>query len=291
MHHPKIRRLVTLLVFLACSFPAIARANESRWQPLFNGRDLSGWDTHLAKPQPGSDVPGLARDAQGKYTELIGLNRDPLNVFTVTEIEGRPALRFSGEVFGTITTKASYSNYHIRLRFKWGQKKWPPRATAVRDSGLLYHVHGALGEGGATWPRSVELQIQEQDTGDLWTIGTRISVHARAREEKLAPIYDGAADAMLFGKDTPGGTRCVKAADHEKPHGEWNTVELICVGGESLHIVNGHVVMRLSDPRQQLGDSWAPLASGRISLQSEGAEVFYRDIEVRPVTEIPAEYR
>lgn len=261
------------------------------WQPLFNGRDWSGWDTHLAKPQPTSDVMGLSRDAQGKYTELIGLNRDPLNVFTVTDVDGRPALRFSGEVFGTLTTRASYSNYHLRLRFKWGRKKWPPREAVVRDSGLLYHVHGELGEGGATWPRSVELQIQEQDTGDLWTIRSQISVRAKPREGKLAPIYDGAAEPVLFGTNTAGGTRCIKGADHEKPSGEWNTVELICVGSESLHIVNGHVVMRLSGARQQNGETWAPLTAGRISLQSEGAEVFFRDIEIRPITEIPPEYR
>ena len=34
-----------------------------------------------------------------------------------------------------------------------------------------------------------------------------------------------------------------------------------------------------------------PLTRGRIQLQSEGAEVFYRNIRLRPITEIPAEFQ
>jgi hypothetical protein len=34
-----------------------------------------------------------------------------------------------------------------------------------------------------------------------------------------------------------------------------------------------------------------PVRSGPIIFQSEGAELFYRDIEWRPITAIPAEYR
>ena len=74
-------------VFVFAALVASASALAQNWQPLFNGRDLSGWDTHLAKPQPTSTVSGLTRDAQGKYLELIGLNRDPLGIFTVTEID------------------------------------------------------------------------------------------------------------------------------------------------------------------------------------------------------------
>ena len=50
------------------------------------------------------------RDADGKYTEPIGSGRDPLKVFTVVnDVDGRPAIRISGEVFGELRTKASRS--------------------------------------------------------------------------------------------------------------------------------------------------------------------------------------
>jgi hypothetical protein len=87
-------------------------------------------------------------------------------------VDGHPAIRISGEVFGELRTKESFSNYHLRLQFKWGEKKWPPRDAAAtpRDSGLLYHVHSAPVEGGRLWARSIELQIQEHDVGDLYAL-------------------------------------------------------------------------------------------------------------------------
>ena len=71
---------------------------------------------------------------------------------------------------------------------------------------------------------------------------------------------------------------------------QWNTVELIAFGEDAIHIVNGKVVMRLHGPMRIDGDVPAPVTSGQIILQSEGAEVFYRDIEIRPITAIPSEF-
>jgi hypothetical protein len=84
--------------------------------------------------------------------------------------------------------------------------------------------------------------------------------------------------------------RCVKQPDAEKPTGEWNTIELVCLGEDSLHIVNGKVVMRLH--RTMRIDTPTPqvVTSGPIILQSEGAEIFYRDVAWRPITAVPAEY-
>jgi hypothetical protein len=78
--------------------------------------------------------------------------------------------------------------------------------------------------------------------------------------------------------------------DNEKPSGEWNTIELIAFGEDSIHIVNGKVVMRLHGPTRIDTDLPASVTSGPIILQSEGAEVYYRDIELRPISAIPAEY-
>ena len=88
----------------------------------------------------------------------------------------------------------------------------------------------------------------------------------------------------------PIGNRCRRWVDAEKPNGEWNTLELICLGADSIHIVNGTVVMRLHNAQRLDGPAPAPISSGQISLQTEGAEVYYRDIEIRPLTAIPAEF-
>src|SRR5690242_4131450 len=96
---------------------------QDGWTPLWNGTNLDGWTTWMQRPEPTSNVPGLARDASGKYTEPIGSGRDPLGVFTIAQDVGaEPAIHISGEVFGELRTTRSFQNYHLKLQFKWGEK-------------------------------------------------------------------------------------------------------------------------------------------------------------------------
>lgn len=280
---------------MVCLLGTIGVRTQSGWTPLWNGSNLDGWTTWIQRPEPTSSVPGLPRNAAGKYTEPIGSNRDPLEVFTVAaDVDGRPAIRISGEAFGELRTTQSYGNYHLRLQFKWGRKKWPPRdqPETYRDSGLLYHVHAEPGAQGRTWARSVELQIQEHDVGDLYAVGSAIAVRATARKDTkpLLYDYDPAGEWTFFSQSQGAQGRCIKQPDNEKPSGEWNTVELITLGDDSIHVVNGKVVMRLHGPLRLDGAVPAPVTSGAIILQSEGAEIYYRDIEIRPITAVPAEY-
>jgi 3-keto-disaccharide hydrolase len=288
MHFPRLLLVGVLL-------GAIGVHADNGWTPLWNGGDLDGWTTWMQRPAPGSEVPGLKRDADGKYLEPIGSGRDPLKVFTVvSNVDGRSAIRISGEVFGELRTKGSFKDYHLTLQFKWGERKWPPRdkPETPRDSGLLYHVHAAPGVGGRTWARSIELQIQEHDVGDLYAIGSAIAVRAKARAGTMPMMYDydPTGEWTFFSQSQGAAGRCIKQPDNEKPTGEWNTVELIAFGEDAIHIVNGKVVMRLRGPVRIDGDAPASVTSGPIILQSEGAEVFYRDIRIRPITAVPAEF-
>jgi hypothetical protein len=292
----KLHRILVVAVMMTCmssNAPPIRAQND--WKPLWNGKDLDGWTTWMQRPSPASDVPGLPKDAQGRYTEPIGSGRDPLKVFTVSpDVDGRAAIRISGEAFGELRTKESFRNYRLRLQFKWGEKKWPPRdgATTQRDSGLLYHVHAEPGAEGRTWARSIEFQIQERDVGDLYAIGSVIAVKAKPRPGVQPALYEYDPNGVwTYFSQSPGQSgRCVKMPDNEKPSGEWNTLELIAFGEDSIHIVNGTVVMRLHGPTRIDTELPTPVTSGSIILQSEGAEVFYRDIEIRPITAIPPEY-
>lgn len=281
-------RYPTLL--LGCALmvsPALRAADD--WKPLWNGKDLAGWDMWQATPDAAWEIPGLTlkRDANGKYLEPIGLNRDPLHVFTVENVDGKPAIHVSGQGFGTITTKESFQNFHLRLQVKWGEKKWGIKLNAPRDCGLLYFCHGPLGVEHGQWPRSVEFQIQEHDMGDLYALMTQISVNAR-KDGRLW-LYDPKGQPTLFEQKAPISNRCVKLGDPEKPNGQWNTLDLYCFGADSIHVVNGVVVMRLQGARRIDGPAPAPLTAGQISLQTEGAEVFYRDVEIQPITALPAE--
>jgi hypothetical protein len=268
---------------------------DNGWTPLWNGHDLDGWTTWMQRPSPTSEVPGLKRDADGKYIGPIGSGRDPLGVFTVVrDVDGRPAIRISGEVFGELRTKRSFKDYRLTLQFKWGERKWPPRERpeTPRDSGLLYHVHAEPGVDGRTWARSIELQIQEHDVGDLYAIGSAIAVRAKARAGTTPMVYDydPAGEWTFFSQSQGAPGRCIKQPDNEKPSGEWNTVELVVFGEDAIHIVNGKVVMRLHGPLRIDSDVPTSVTSGPIILQSEGAEVFYRDIRIRPIAAVPAEF-
>ena len=265
------------------------------WTPLWNGKDLEGWTTWMQRPEPSSEVPGLKRGADGLYSEPIGSNRDPLKVFTVApEVDGKPAIRISGEAFGELRSTRVLEDYHLRLQFKWGQKKWPPRdaPTSRRDSGLLYHVHAGPGEDRRVWARSVELQIQEGDVGDLYAVGSAIAVRASTLPSKTPAeyVYDPSGPWTYFSQIAGQTGRCIKQPDAERPTGEWNVVELVCLGQQCIHVVNGKVVMRLHGATRITGAVPTPITSGAIILQSEGAEVFYRDVVMRSITAIPLEY-
>jgi hypothetical protein len=284
---------LALGAFSAAALPGTASGTD--WTPLWNGKDLDGWTTWLQRPEATSDVPGLERDSTGRYVEPLGSGRDPLKVFTVVQdVDGQPAIRVSGEAFGELRSTRSLENYHLKLQFKWGEKKWPPRNEAAtrRDSGLLYHVHAEPGAEGRTWARSIELQIQEHDVGDLFAVASAIAVRASSRKgtEPLLYDYDPAGEWTYFSQSQGAPGRCIKQPDNERPTGEWNTVELVCLGPHCLHIVNSTVVMRLYGPTRINGALPTPVTAGPIVLQSEGAEIFFRDIAFRPISAIPPAY-
>ena len=76
----------------------------------------------------------------------------------------------------------------------------------------------------------------------------------------------------------------------ENKMGEWNTVELICFNDKSLHIVNGEVVMALSNSRYSDSGVEKPLIKGKIQIQSEAAEAYYKDIVISSIDKLPVEY-
>jgi hypothetical protein len=241
-------------------------------QTLFNGKDLAGWDTYIASTA--DSIPPL------------GLNKDQ-NVFTVVEKDGTPAMRVSGEIYGGISTQREFENYHLTFQFKWGENKIASFKDRKRDSGLLYHAVGPHGVDARAWMRSQELQIQEGDCGDYWGVaGGGFDVPA-TKNEKNEWHYDPAGTMITFKEGGQVGRRCWKSPDAEKPTGEWNTIELYCSGDSSIHIVNGIVVMRLYHSRQTDNGNETILAKGKIQFQSEGCEIYYRNIALEPITGIP----
>jgi hypothetical protein len=262
-------------------------AEESGWTELFNGENLDGWYTYQMRPEPTSEVAGFARDEQGNYLEPIGLNKDPLKVFSAVMEDKAPAIRMSGEVFAILVTEKEFENYHLKLQFKWGTEKYPPRKTKKRDSGILYHSIGEEGAWGGVWMRSLECQVQEGDCGDFISVDTvSVDIQAIRDEENNLFLHAPGSETLTFSVER---SYCHKSTDYENPTGEWNTMEIYTVGGKAVHVVNGQVNNRVSNSRHLVDGKELPLTKGKIQLQSEGAEVFYRSIQIRDIDEIPSE--
>ncbi|HKB04772.1 MAG TPA: DUF1080 domain-containing protein [Gemmataceae bacterium] len=274
-------RLLSLSALLVVVGPVDAADD---WVSLFNGKDLSGWETILGSP-PGGKGP-------------TGRNKDPKGVFTVVEVDGKAAIRISGDGLGGLTTLKEFENYHLELEFKWGEKRFPPRANEPRDSGLLYHGSDHFNQA-TGWVESVEFGILEGgETGDFWSV-------PGARGERLVVDVEGedipAAKRRYPNepiKYRPGGKKYVgtkvgilNGDDNEKPRGKWNKIGLVCVGQTGVHVVNGTVNLVLTNIRREVDGKTEPVTRGRIQLQSEGAEVFYRNIRIRPIKEVPAEFQ
>jgi hypothetical protein len=255
-------------------------AEPKPWIRLFNGVDLSGWDTYLGPP-----YDPVAKDFAGAP---LGLNSDPDRVFSVVEVDGQRAIRISGTAFGGVSTVKEYDDYELELEFKWGQAKSPPRADAKRDSGVLYRAVGPHGADWFFWMRSLEFQVQEGDYGDFWPCGGAIADVAAKKNAAGDFAYDPGAPLLPFSAASPNGRRVVKGPNTppDKP-GEWNRIKLYVLGRTSVHVFNSVVAMVLENSRQVVDGKEVALGRGKIQLQSEGAEVFYRNIRLRPIDELP----
>lgn len=281
----------SLLLLFVSIFLFSCEDQKDEWTNLLDN-DLSQWDNYLSYRYPENYQGEAPRDEDGNLIKPIGLNRDQYNVFTVVQKNNEPVLRVSGEIYGCVVTKKEYENYHLRLKVRWGDKKWHPRKTKLKDSGILYHSIGPHGaEGWRSWMLSQEFQIMQGHFGDFWSqANSAIDIRAYIPEYIMNPVADKSQPFLPLGRGEEVPGYCMRSANYENPEGEWNTLELICFENKSIHIVNGHVVMILRNSRYiQDGKSY-PMKKGKIQLQSEAAEVFYKDIEIRNLVSLPAEY-
>lgn len=280
------RTIVFLFPFLFLS----SMKEKTEWTSLLD-KDLTQWENYLSYRHSNDYNGKIPTDSSGDPIQPIGYNNDKTQVFSVINEPDGPVLRISGEIYGCLFTRNSYSNYHLKLQVKWGQQKYVPRLNKLRDSGILYHSVGEAGvEYWRSWMLSQEFQVMEGHMGDFWCQATSaIDIRSFPSEGTMNCVADEKQAFESFKRG--GNSYCMRSANHESPKGEWTTLELICFEGKSLHIVNGHVVMVLKNSRYiDSENKEVPLTSGKIQLQSEAAEVFYRDIKIKPLVTMPKQY-
>jgi hypothetical protein len=268
---------------LAAFSVAAGAAAPAPWRALLDPK-LSNFDVYLS--YHGKDILDVIQGKAPAGLKPIGLNPRKQDVFTVIEQDGKPVLRISGEYYGCLQTRESFSNYHLKLETRWGEKKWVPRLEEPKDSGILYHSRGPFGvDYWKSWALSHEFQVIEHGLGEYWTQATSamdIRVQPKA-EGAEAPRWDPGAPWVEF---VSPNNHALAGSDQDRV-GAWNRLELVCFEGDCVHIVNGLVVMALKNARYRDGANWVPMTGGKLQIQSEAAEVFYRDIEIRTIPAMP----
>ena len=265
---------------------ALATAAASRAASADDAAPIPPPDFAAKRPAVRSGEPIFAfngKDLTGfyPYTKPHGY-ADPAQVFTVRD----GLLRISGEEYGGLATGGSFGDYQLIAEWRWGEATWGDRKTKARDSGILLHGSGPDGVAAGSWLESIECQLIEGGSGDFILVGgrTRPRLTCTARRDGDALYYDPgsppiAADSGRFnwwGRDPAWADRLGFRGrrDVERPAGEWNRMEVICAGPTITVILNGSVV--------NVGTAASP-AEGKIQFQSEGAEIVFRKIEVRPL--------
>jgi hypothetical protein len=260
-----------LMLAAACSIAARAEepVTPQAAVELFNGKDLEGLTTWL-------------RDAG---------RDDPRKVFRASN----GMIRVSGETNGYIATERAYRDYHLVVEYKWGQRT--NGGKFVRNSGILLNMAGPDGGAGGVWPSCIECQLAQGCAGDLIVIrgkdsqGETIPVQVAA-ETELAP--DGRRHRYKRGgelKTFPPTRGQLWWSNHdwdfqelldtrgkddiESPLGQWTRVECLSAGDRLTILVNGQ---KVNECRNVFP------SAGRIALQCEGFEIYFRRFDIRPLT-------
>ncbi|NQU25784.1 MAG: DUF1080 domain-containing protein [Candidatus Nealsonbacteria bacterium] len=190
-------------------------------QKLFNGKDLTGWSFR-------------APNADAKMEDTFSVH------------DG--VLRCTGKPAGYLQTDKKYTDYILKLQWRW------PEDVKPGNNGVLVRVLEGEHFHGNVWPKCVEAQLANRRAGDIFTIGQ-------------FPLT-GDPDR------TRGRYTAMAQPTNEKPQGQWNDYEIVLVGGDLTLKVNGLVQNVATEVLQ---------TPGTIALQSEGAPIEYRNIRLIPL--------
>ena len=155
-------------------------------------------------------------------------------------------LHCQGTVAGYIrTNNDDYQDYLLIVEWRW------PENGSGGNNGVLVHTSTPSELG--VWPKSIEVQLGSKNAGDFWVIGTELDVPdetTRVQGRRHLNLTEGS----------------------EKPFGQWNRMEITCRGDEIVVKVNDDLVNHATN---------CSVTKGAISLQSEGAPVGFRKVELK----------
>ena len=230
---------------------------------LFNGENLDGWRVFLKKS--GTD--------------------DPDGVFSVKD----GVLRLGGEDWGGLSTLETFENYRLTVEFKWGDKATPADRRGARDSGVMIHATGPDNGFAGLWARSIQANLVEGGIGDICVVaqpedgleatgdvvkrpGGRVFDPKNGKPETIRANSDGVIQWLGRSPNWKNERDFRGPLDVDRP-GDWNELVIYAVGDKMEVYLNGKFVNRAYNLKP---------TSGRIQLQSEGFEIFFRRVSIRP---------
>ncbi|MGJ8655537.1 MAG: 3-keto-disaccharide hydrolase [Akkermansiaceae bacterium] len=272
--------LISLLIitqaFAQAQTPAKEKVAPSPgFTALFNGKNLDGWYLKVK-----NDDPALAKQVFAVKDGFIHVFDDSFP----DEIDLDAGIDKS---LGMMYTKKEYSKYHLKFDYKWGKKKANYFKKWKYDAGVYYHVSDDK-----IYPTGIEFQIMydhtknKNHTGDSILPGG-VSYDWYYSDKTYAYLHPDNGGKLIKPKQKLPGKRTWlhEAKPTENYHAlddQWNTCELIVMGGEyAIYKLNGEIVNMIFNLKPE---------KGILGLQSETAEIFYRNIQIKEFTEsVPAE--
>jgi Domain of Unknown Function (DUF1080) len=260
---------------------ALARLHDLPINHLYNGRDLSGFYTYLGTDQP-KGVP-------------LGKDKDPDKVFSVKS----GLLLISGREMGGLTTAKEYENYLLTVEYQWGRMAYRPRANLPKHGTISFHAFGPDGAKRGAWLTGYRTRLDEIGAGDLGSmidptgepsLWAEVESHviSNAKGEEHTPYTykprgtgrQFRAGGLIFrlgtinhlARNHPGETA---GPIWEKPSGDWNTLEILCVGDTVGIILNGTLVNAASKLSH---------TKGKIQLATDRADILFRTVDLRTIS-------
>ncbi len=162
-----------------------------------------------------------------------------------------------GQPIGVMRSERQYENFILHI--EWMHME------PGGNSGVFVWSNAAPPEG-QRLPNGVEVQMLELE----WPF---INKDRNGQPRPLAYVH-----GELFGvggvvttPDNPRGRRSKSIENRCLPKGEWNTYDVVCVDGVIKLAVNGKFVNGISHSTQR---------KGYLCLESEGAEIHFRNIKI-----------
>ena len=222
-----------LLIALLC---LSTTASIAQTKQLFNGKDLTGWH---------SDVPEKDKDPNIRPSFIV---RDGLLVSM-----GTPG--------GHLITNETYQNYSVEVQYRFSAKPG--------NCGILVHASTPRVLYGM-FPKSIEVQMMDQNAGDFWCIEEDITV---------PDMEVRRGEKAKWGVNGDKLRRIKKLSNYtlENPVGEWNKMVVECLNNEIKVWVNGKLANHGTN---------CTANSGQIALQAEGSEVEFRKVVLKPIKKL-----